>query len=106
MNRRTKTLLMVFIGGVLLVGTAPAWAVERRLEQLPGDVFDILFLWTEPLKEVAKQSRRFDPVSGLWLGLVEGTRKSLERSARFFLFQDRGTAPSPREPGEILRYSF
>jgi len=101
-----KKLVILLIGGMLSVGVSPVWAIERRLEQLPGDVFDILFLWTEPLKQVAEQSRRFDPVSGLWLGLVEGTRKSLERSVQFFLFQDRSAAPSPREPGEILRYSF
>jgi hypothetical protein len=82
-----------------------AQARERPLEELPKDVLSLAFVWTEPLKQVARHSRRHDPVSGLWMGLVDGSVKSVERTARLFLPEGTATPPEP-EPGKILRYTF
>jgi hypothetical protein len=88
---------------VLIGGAGAVEARERNLEELPGDVLSLATVWTEPLKSVARETRHFDPVSGLWFGLVEGSVKSLERTANFFL--PRNDEP-PAEPGKLLRYSF
>lgn len=89
---------------VVLVGwTGTATAAERPIEELPGDVGRVIFAWTEPIKQVAKRSRELDPVSGLWIGLIDGSVKSVERTAQFLL-EDRSSAT--QEPGKIFRYSF
>lgn len=100
------------IAAVMMMGivcaAAAAEAKDRPIEQLPADVWMVATLWTEPLKEVAKQTRQFDPISGLWFGLVDGSVKSVQRIARFFIPQEDKAAPGPtyREGKAILRYSF
>jgi hypothetical protein len=93
------------VATLFLAGLRTAAAAERPLEELPRDVLGLAFMWTEPLKQVAEHSRRHDPVSGLWMGLVDGSVKSVERTARIFLPEGAATAPEP-EPGKILRYTF
>ncbi|MBI4343713.1 MAG: hypothetical protein HY601_02740 [Candidatus Omnitrophica bacterium] len=95
------------VAGVLLAALAAstAEARERPIEELPKDLLDIAFVWTEPIKQVAEQSRRFDPVSGLWFGLVDGSVKSVERTAKFFLYPDGGSAETP-EASKQFQYSF
>jgi hypothetical protein len=82
-------------------------AKERPIEELPRDVWDVATAWTEPIKSVAKQSRRFDPVSGLWFGMLEGSIKSVERTTALFLQEERtprGSAEPTEQP--LLRYNF
>jgi len=85
-----------------------AEARDRPLEELPRDVWELAFVWTEPIKSMAKEVRRFDPVSGLWFGLLEGSVKSVERTAEFFI--PRHAQEPPTSPDEtdnpLLRYSF
>ena len=85
-----------------------AEARDRPLEELPRDVWELAFVWTEPIKSVAKEMRRFDPLSGLWFGLLEGSVKSVERTAEFFI--PRNAQEPPTSPDEadnpLLRYSF
>ena len=84
-------------------------AKDRPIEQLPQDVWNLALVWTEPIKAVVKQTRQFDPISGLWFGLVDGSVKSVERTAQFILPSDRDdNALHPTYKGEkaILRYSF
>ena len=95
--------------GLLLIGWAGAIeARERQLEQLPKDVWDLAFIWTEPVKSIAEDTRRFDPVSGIWFGLLEGSMKSVERVTDFLLPQQKDASPSsaPESQKPLLRYSF
>ena len=83
-------------------------ARERPLNELPKDAWDLAFVWTEPVKQAVKESRRFDPISGLWFGLLEGSIKSVERTAEFFFPPETpppaGQPESPNKP--LLRYNF
>ncbi len=102
--RQIVTALMLC---VCVIGSAPAaFAVERRLDQLPGDVAMFAFLWAEPLKQAVKESRQHDPISGVWFGLVDGSVKSLERTTSFFRYKDDGTPNEPPQGGKLLKYSF
>jgi len=88
---------------------AGAAAEEKNLEALPKDVWNLAFVWTEPIKRAIEESRGFDPVSSVCWGLLDGSVKSVERTVALFL-------PSPKEderPGAkssedklLLRYSF
>lgn len=101
--------LVVIIGFVLVIGRAGRLeARERPIEELPQDIWELATVWTEPVKHVAKESRRFDPISGVWFGLLEGSVKSVERTAAFFLSpRESGPERSPDRPdGALLRYSF
>lgn len=98
MWRAIVVAAMVMAGGASAMG-----AEDKPIEQLPQDVLELAFAWTEPIKQVAKRSRQFDPVSGLWIGLVDGSVKSVERTAQFLL-EDRSS--TSHEPGKIFRYSF
>ena len=92
---------------VMAMGMGRLEAKERPIEQLPKDVWDLAFIWTEPIKHVAKESRRFDPVSGLWFGMLEGSIKSVERTTQLFMHEDvtpRGSAQPAEQP--LLKYSF
>jgi hypothetical protein len=97
---------------VMVAMAAPVFAEEKSLEQLPKDVWELAFVWTEPIKAVARETRRFDPVSGLWFGLVEGTVKSFERATEFFLSPLEESDVSPEQGrssgrGKALwRYTF
>ena len=90
---------------VLAAGAGRVDARERPIEQLPKDLIDLAFVWTEPIKQVAQHSRRFDPISGLWFGLVDGSVKSVERTAKFFFYPE-GAQSKPTEPGKLFHYSF
>ncbi|MBI3331318.1 MAG: hypothetical protein HYZ96_04305 [Candidatus Omnitrophica bacterium] len=102
----------VMVGIALML--AAGWAVgaearEKPVEELTKDVWTLAFAWTEPIKQVARETRRFDPVSGLWFGLLEGSIKSFERTAAIFLPPSQEAPEEPRggpreEP--LLRYSF
>ena len=91
----------------LLGGMGIADAKEKSIQELPRDVWDLAFVWTEPIKSIAQESRRFDPVSGLWFGMLEGSIKSVERTTRLFVQEDRtphGSAQPTEQP--LLKYSF
>ena len=99
----------LLVGAILICGPMAAEAArERPLSELPKDAWDLAFVWTEPVKQVAHESRRFDPISGLWFGLLEGSIKSVERTAEFFfppeLPSPAGQPGSPNKP--LLRYNF
>ena len=100
----------VIVAGFLLAGWGmeALWAAERSIEDLPNDVWDLAFVWTEPIKEVARETRRFDPISGLWFGLLEGAVKSIERTADVFLPHQKASSPSStqQENPALLRYTF
>jgi len=118
---RGLTLIEVLISVVLLAGgvvlvmqsfatasEAMARADDRSAAYLfakEGAQVAIAGRRAEPLKQVVNHSRRHDPVSGLWMGLVDGSVKSVERTARIFLPEGAATAPE-LEPGKILRYTF
>ena len=92
---------------MVVLGTPAVCGVEKPLKDLPKDVTDVALLWTQPIKSVAEQSRRFDPVSGLWFGLLDGTVKSVERAVRIFVPREE---PAPARPGskpdKLLEYTF
>ncbi|MDP3702808.1 MAG: hypothetical protein Q8R78_00245 [Candidatus Omnitrophota bacterium] len=102
---RPRLNVIVIIGVAAWLGVPGAQAVDKPVEELPRDVAHLAFIWTEPIKSVATQVRRFDPVSGLWFGLLEGTVKTVERTAQF-LFSDDTPSRVPREPGKRFRYTF
>ena len=92
---------------VMGAGRAEAKVKEKSIQQLPRDAWELAFVWTEPIKCVLKESRRFDPVSGLWFGIVEGSVKSVERTAGFFLPGDKDREGSEVDSGKVLiRYTF
>ena len=93
---------------VLLTAVAGAAdAKDRPLKQLPKDVWDLAFAWTEPIKAVARETREFDPISGVWIGLVDGSVKSFERTAEFFLPADKELhGPHFKDGKALLRYTF
>ena len=102
--------VMAWIVLMLAAGWAgEADAREKPLEELTQDVWTLAFAWTEPIKQAAKEARRFDPVSGVWFGLLEGSIKSFERAAAVF-FPPPQEAPKERrgQPLEepLLRYTF
>jgi hypothetical protein len=98
----------VILRAVLMAGWAGG--VEARdtsITEFPKDAWDLAFMWTEPMKHVAKETRRFDPLSGLWFGLLEGSIKSVERTAEFLLQEGEERSGQPVKSGKpILRYSF
>ena len=101
-----------FIGFVLaslVVGSMGAVeAKDKNIEDLPKDVWTLATFWTEPIKQVVKDSRQFDPVSGFWFGLVEGSVKSVERTADVLLPpKDKSQPGADVKDGKLLyRYSF
>ena len=104
---RHAVMAGIVLGVVCTAGIVEA--KDRPIERLPGDVWSLAMVWTEPIKEVAKQTRQFDPISGLWFGLVAGSVKSVERTAKFFLPQNQDNdTPGPTYKGgkAILRYTF
>lgn len=77
-------------------------ADERPIETLPGDVVNAATVWTEPIKAI--HARGFDPISGLWVGLIEGTVASAQRALG--LIQGRASSNPARDGGKLFRYSF
>lgn len=100
---------IIVAGCLLALGWAEAlWAEERSLKDLPNDAWDLAFVWTEPIKGVARETRRFDLISGVWFGLLEGAVKSIERTADMFFPHQKASSPSPtqQENPALLRYTF
>lgn len=103
--------MRVLIAGciaMILSGWLPtaSQAVERPLSDLPKDVVNLATVWTEPLKSVVEESRRFDPISGLWFGLLKGTIKSVERTVEFFIPRESESSAQRPGSGKILEYQF
>ena len=94
----------ILAGALLMLGVQAAEARERPIQQLPRDVQELASAWAEPVKQVAHETRRFDPVSGLWFGLLEGSVRSVERTADF-LFSALSKDSQRDKPG-LLRYTF
>ncbi len=104
---RRRVMAGLIVG--LLLGASGAQAKDRAIEELPRDLWNLAFAWTEPIKSVAKQTRQFDPVSGLWFGMVDGSVKSVERTAEFFLGKHGDTdaeGPDIKGSKALLRYTF
>ena len=102
---RLVTALLIVL--VMAVGTGKADAKEKSITELPKDIWNLVFVWTEPIKEAARESRRFDPVSGVWFGLLEGSVKSVERTAELFLSGDKDHPGAEYKSGKaLLRYTF
>lgn len=104
------------VGGVLFAmacANASAAALDERdrrpqrdLIDLPRDVWNLTFVWTEPFKHIARETRRFDPVSGTWFGLLEGSMKSVERAAGVLLPNKESESPGVKSGKLLYRYSF
>ena len=102
-----RTSIVVVTGMLIIAGAGAAEARERTLTELPGDVWNLAFAWTEPIKQVVKYSRAFDPVSGVWFGLLDGSVKSVERAAAFIRPDDNERAGPEMKSGKaLLRYTF
>ena len=80
-----RWMVMGVIAALIAGQAAMAEARERSIEALPKDVWDAATVWSGPMKQVNQQTRRFDLVSGVWLGLLEGSIKSAERTASLVL---------------------
>lgn len=101
MKRVPVMFVIVLLGAASLVA-----AEERAIKDLPKDVAKLALVWTEPIKQVARNARRFDPVSGFWLGLVEGSAKSVERTADVLLPDDKEQSPKVKSGKLLYRYTF
>ena len=100
MQHVIAVLMIILMGGWPGVSAAS----EKGIEELPKDVWDIA---AEPARAVTRQVRRFDPISGLWFGLLEGSIKSVERTVDLVVEPEENTSGSSRQSGKpILRYSF
>ena len=91
----------------MLLGACAAsvWAADAQpIERLAGDGFNAATVWTEPVKAVTERTRGFDPVSGLAMGLWEGTMASVQRVAD--LLQGQASSEPARDAGKQFRYSF
>jgi hypothetical protein len=81
-----------------------AAAVERPLEELPHDAWDAATGWAQPIKSSA---RRVDPISRLWLGMLEGSVRSVERTAGLLMYRNEPDAGQKEgEDSALLKYSF
>lgn len=94
--------------GVLVAGwMIRAEAREKPIEELPKDVWNLAFVWTEPFKQVARESRRFDPVSSVWFGLLEGSIKSVQRATDLLVPERDPSSTRKSDPtNPQFRYSF
>ena len=103
MRRITLVVAVLFVAG----WAEGLEASERSIGELPQDLWNLATVWTEPIKGAARESRRFDPISGVWFGLLEGSVKSFERTAGLVLPHDEQSSPSrPDADNPIIRYSF
>ena len=94
-----RTIGAVVAGLLVVAGAGVAQARERTLAELPGDVWNLATVWTEPIKQAAKYSQQIDPVSGVWFGLLDGSMKSVERATQIL-------HPETKNGKSLLRYSF
>ena len=85
-------------------------AEEKTIKDIPKDAWNLGTVWTEPIKGVVKETRRVNPISGLWHGLWQGSIKSLQRTAEFLIppKEEEAQPNQPVQPEEkpLLRYSF
>ena len=102
-----RRMAWVVIGVIIAGWMIRADARDKPIEELPRDVWNLAFVWTEPLKQAARESRRFDPMSGVWFGLIEGSIKSVQRAADFLILEHDPSPTRPSEPANPqFRYSF
>lgn len=85
-----------------------ATAAEKPLEELPQDVLALADAATQPVQQVHRDTRRFDPISGVWFGLVEGSVKSVEHTAKFFFDVTKEDDAQHTRTGKnpLVKYSF
>lgn len=102
---REAIVVLALVGCISFSGSASA--AEKSIAELPKDAADLAFVWTEPIKGVAQQTRRLDPISGLCVGLFKGSVKSVARTLAIFT-PGESSAPSSTDPSKqpLLRYSF
>ena len=101
--------IMIGLAATMCAGwVAVADAREKDLEDLPRDVWDLATAWTQPIQQVARETQRFDPVSGTWFGLLEGSLKSVEQTVAFILPPQHQDQPgSEVKDGKLLfNYGF
>ena len=100
---------VVVMAVILFTGwTGVGEAKDRPIEELPRDAWNLVLAWTEPIKQAVKDTRRFDPVSGVWFGLLEGSVKSIERTADYLLPPKESSQPGPtiKSGKALFRYTF
>ena len=98
---------LAMMAGMVVAASTTAWAsVDRPLKDLPKDAWEVATFWTEPIKQAAAETRRFDPISGLWFGLLEGSVKSVERTAALIWSQDDNSPQGSSSRKALLRYFF
>ncbi len=95
----------ILIVGVSLAGLPRAEGADPELNTLPDDLVNAATVWTEPLESVASGIRRFDPIRGVWFGLLEGSVNSLNRAATLLLRREPSDEPY-RDAGKVFRYRF
>lgn len=69
-------------------------------------MWDLATVWTEPIKAVAQETQRFDPVSGTWFGLLKGSLKSVERTVAFILPPQQEDQPGAAVKGDKLLFNY
>ena len=92
----------------VFVGACTVAAVEKPLNQLPQDLLTLADAATQPIQEVHRETRRLDPISSVWFGLLEGSVKSVEHTAKFLFDATKEDDTSHARPGKnpIVKYSF
>ena len=63
--RTTRMQAVISVALIMVLCTGVLEAKEKPIEELPKDVWRLAFLWTEPLQQAARETRRLDPISGL-----------------------------------------
>ena len=112
---------LIALGGLVMLAAQPAYAEQRSITELPKDVWNLAFVWTEPIKQVAKQTKQSDPISGVWFGVLDGSVKSVERTAEVLAASVKTASSERSEPASpsmaptnvspvkarsLFRYSF
>ena len=88
----------------LLIG--PVSAAEKSIKEFPDDMKELASAWTEPIKSVAEEARRRDPISGLALGLLKGTFRTLQRTVKVFSPGQSERTDSREGSEKLLEYTF
>ena len=99
--------IFVLAGWMIVAGSYVVRAEDRPIEELPRDIWNLATVWTEPIRQAAKRSRDFDPVSGVCFGIVDGSVKAIGRTAVLFFPHEKNFPGTERKGAKpILRYSF
>lgn len=101
-----KRFIVSLIACLFLIPVGFAGAEEKTINQLPDDIVDVATVWTEPIKQVHKRSAQFDPIIGLWVGIIEGSVKSVKRVVSMVFSPDDEPHVPPRKSNETFRYTF